>query len=145
MFQRPTPDLRMVVVRPTRDDHDRLLRANDGDTNMINHPHWLPVCFVRLTNYGDGTAHDIKLAGDRCRPRVWLADSGVVPNQGKPPEVHYPQWATEIAQRIEHAVPLSMAAAQQNTAIEVVNSGEGEISAVAVAALVPGMMTSKMS
>jgi hypothetical protein len=96
--QRPRADLRMVVGSQTIEDADRLLRANNGDTNMANHPHWLPLCFVRLTNYGDGTAHNIRLSGgERCRPRVWVGDSGVVPIQGKPPKVHYPMWSDTVA------------------------------------------------
>jgi hypothetical protein len=31
---------------------------------------------VLLTNYGDGTAYDIKLSGSHCRPRVWVRDMG---------------------------------------------------------------------
>lgn len=96
-LQRPRADLHMIVGSQSLEDADRLLRANNGDTNMINHPHWLPLCFVRLTNYGDGTAHNIKLRGERCRPRVWVGDSGVVPIQGKPPEIHYPMWSDTVA------------------------------------------------
>ena len=96
-LQRPHADLHMVVGAQSLEDADRLLRANKGDTNWSNHPHWLPLCFIRLTNYGDGTAHNIKLTGERCRPRVWVGDSGVVPIQGQPPEVAYPLWSDTIA------------------------------------------------
>lgn len=96
-LHRPHADLRMVVGGQTVEDAERLLRANNGDSNWANHPHWIPLCFVRLTNYGDGAAYNVKLSGERCRPRVWVEDAGVVPIQGKPPEVSWPMWSDTVA------------------------------------------------
>ncbi|MGA5540785.1 hypothetical protein ACPCIR_02950 [Mycobacterium sp. NPDC051198] len=96
-LQRPRADLHMVVGAQSLDDADRLLRGNQGDTNTANHPHWQPLFFVRLTNHGDGIAHNVKLTGERCRPRVWIGDSGMVPAQGKPAEIAYPLWSNTVA------------------------------------------------
>ncbi len=74
---RPRADLRMAVGTQTVEDADRLLRANDGSASWGDHLNWLPTAFVRLTNYGDGTAYDVRLSGTNCRPRVWVGDEGV--------------------------------------------------------------------
>lgn len=94
-IQRPHPDLRMARAAPTVEDHDRLLRANDGKTNWDGHT-WLPATWVRLTNFGDGTAHDIHLSGENCQPYVWAGDSGQVPYEGQPPEIARPQWSATV-------------------------------------------------
>jgi hypothetical protein len=44
-LQRLRADLHMIVGSQSLDDADRLLRANNGDTKMANHPHWLPLYF----------------------------------------------------------------------------------------------------
>lgn len=71
---RPRPDVRLIGSGPDVDDAERILRANDGQSNWINHQHWHPGGWVKMVNYGDGTAHDIKLTGDECQPYVWVGD-----------------------------------------------------------------------
>lgn len=87
----------MARSQQTLEDTDRLLRANKGSGNWINHPHWQPLHFVRLTNYGDGTAYDIRLSGDECRPRVWVGDTGGQKTENDPPTVVWPMWSDTIA------------------------------------------------
>ena len=53
---RPRADLLLIGGQQTVDDADRLLRANNGDWNWINHQYWRPGAFVRMTNHGDGSA-----------------------------------------------------------------------------------------
>lgn len=93
-LQRPRADLRMVRTYESAEDLERLLRANDGS------PQWqtslpMPTYCVRLANYGDGTAFDVKLSGEECQPRVWVGDTGVV-NEGQA-AVRWPIWSDTLA------------------------------------------------
>jgi hypothetical protein len=51
---------------------------------------------VLLTNYGDGTAYDIKLSGTHCRPRVWVRDMGRQETKGAPVTTAAPMWSDRI-------------------------------------------------
>jgi len=90
----PRPDLRLAPSTALVEDMERVTRKNEGNFTGMT---WLPVGWVRLTNHGDGTAHDVKLTGERCRPRVWTGDSGVKPSAGRPVVAEHPLWSDTIA------------------------------------------------
>lgn len=90
----PRPDLRLSSSTALVEDTERVTRQNEGNFTGMD---WMPLGWVRLTNHGDGTAHDVKLTGERCRPRVWIGDSGVKPHAGQPVEAHFPLWSNTIA------------------------------------------------
>ncbi|HUO36753.1 MAG TPA: hypothetical protein VMU34_02385 [Mycobacterium sp.] len=78
---RPRPNLQMVKIHPTKHVADWLARAEtDEDPEAAEAmKNWQPRDIVLLTNYGDGTAYDVRLAGNNCRPRMpvvnmWRAD-----------------------------------------------------------------------
>ncbi|MDH6245534.1 hypothetical protein [Mycobacterium sp. OTB74] len=60
----PRPDLRLVHSVEAVEDIKRVTRWNEGNFTGLD---WMPLAWVRLTNYGDGNAHDVKLTGERCR------------------------------------------------------------------------------
>jgi hypothetical protein len=91
---RPRPDLRLVHSAASVEDTERIARQNQGDYTGVD---WLPAMWARLTNHGDGTAHDVRLTGERCRPRVWIGDSGVLSSSGQLVEAKYPLWVDSIA------------------------------------------------
>ncbi|AYE95711.1 hypothetical protein C0J29_13760 [Mycobacterium paragordonae] len=107
---RPRADLRMASIGHTIDLAERMYRAQtDGDTARFR-PHWDQRGVVRLTNYGDGTAFDIRLSGSDCRPRVWLADMGnqqmhtpidddgtMRPPEAIPPALGWPMWSDKLS------------------------------------------------
>lgn len=74
----------MVKIHPTKYVADWLARAQtdqdaEGIAGMKN---WEAADIVLLTNYGNGTAHDIRLAGTNCRPRVFVRDTaGLKPEE----------------------------------------------------------------
>ncbi len=68
------PDLRLAASTALVEDMERVTRENEGNFTGMT---WLPAGWVRLTNHGDGTAHDVKLTGQRCRPRVWIGGTRV--------------------------------------------------------------------
>ena len=63
----PRPDLRLSSSTALVEDMERVTRKNEGNFTGMD---WMPLGWVRLTNHGDGIAHDVKLTGQRCRPRV---------------------------------------------------------------------------
>lgn len=75
-IQRPRADLDMVKINQTMAVAKLLVRAEkdpDADDAMKDVDARV---IVLLTNYGDGTAHDIRLKGTNCSPRVWVRDVG---------------------------------------------------------------------
>ena len=90
----PRSDLRLASSTALVEDMERVTRENEGNFTGMT---WLPAGWVRLTNHGDGTAHDVKLTGQRCRPRVWIGDSGEKPFAGQPVQAKYPLWSDTIA------------------------------------------------
>jgi hypothetical protein len=93
---RPRPDLRLIRIAPSVADTERLSRSNDGSANWHGQ-HWIPAAWLRLANHGDGAAHDVKLVGQRCRPRVWAGDGGVIPYEGEPAATDKPMWSDTVA------------------------------------------------
>jgi hypothetical protein len=97
-IQRPRADLRMVRINQTEAVAERLFRAKqDKDAAQAL---WQAHDTVLLTNYGDGTAYDIKLSGSDCRPRVWVADVGREEWQGEGTGTKVvadaPMWSNEL-------------------------------------------------
>lgn len=90
----PRPDLRLSPSPLLVEDAERLTRENRADNTAIT---WQPLKWVLLTNHGDGTAHDIKLTGERCRPRVWVGDSAELPQLGQPVEASHAVWSNTVA------------------------------------------------
>jgi hypothetical protein len=90
----PRPDLHLSSSTALVEDMERVTRKNEGNYTGMD---WMPLGWVRLTNHGDGTAHDVKLTGERCRPRVWIGDSGVKPYAGQLVKAEYPLWSNVIA------------------------------------------------
>ena len=71
VVQRPRADLHMVKINQTVEVAKRLARARTDLDAEEAIKHWQARDIVLLTNYGDGTAYDIRLSGSHCRPRVW--------------------------------------------------------------------------
>ncbi|KXP08739.1 hypothetical protein [Tsukamurella pseudospumae] len=90
----PRPDLRLSPSTALVDDLERITRKNEGDFTGVT---WMPLGWLSLTNYGDGTAHDVRLAGMRCRPRVSIGDSGTKPYAGQAVETDQPLWSNIVA------------------------------------------------
>lgn len=99
----------MALFGETLEVADQLYRAEkDGEAGRVRQ-HWDRRGVVRLTNFGDGTAHDVRVSGSDCRPRVWLADMGIaqlntrIDDDGKthqepiPPIVGWPMWSDKLA------------------------------------------------
>lgn len=86
----------MVRINQTVIVAERLYRAKqDKDAEQAL---WQPLDTVLLTNYGDGTAYDIKLSGNsNCRPRVWVADVGQQETDDTPPVVKWPMWSDQLS------------------------------------------------
>jgi hypothetical protein len=97
-FLRPRAALRIVRSGQTLEDADRLFRARQP-ANPQQKPELVrtPWHHVRVTNYGDGPAYDIELDGKNCRPRVWVADTGMSQTQDDPPEMRWPMWDRKLA------------------------------------------------
>jgi hypothetical protein len=97
--QHPRPRLRMAVGALTVEDAVRLWRANKRKNNWAGQD-LLPE-FVRLTNYGNGTAFDIQLVGRDCLPRVWVNDapSSQSGMEGTDPEptIGFPMWSESLS------------------------------------------------
>lgn len=76
-LQRKPADLQMIKINETKHVADWLARAEtDKDPKAIeSKTHWQPRDIVLLTNYGKGTAYDIRLSGSDCRPRVFVRDT----------------------------------------------------------------------
>lgn len=83
----------------TVDDAVQLWRANNRKYNM--HGRSLMPEFVRLTNHGNGTAFDIKLEGDNCRPRVFVGYApysvGTLEATDPEPEIGVPMWSESLS------------------------------------------------
>lgn len=99
---RPRANLRMVVTHQSAEDIERLARGNDGSASLTNpRSPLMPSFCVRLTNYGDGAAYDVKLTSDECQPRVWVGDSGEWigdEDRGGPrAAVRWPLWSDTLA------------------------------------------------
>lgn len=94
--QRPRADLRLQMVGLTATDLERLSRAKTEGNAHEAQKHWGIPHAIRLTNYGDGAAYDIQLAGTGCRPRVWIDDLGGQDNDG-PPYVGWPMWSNKLS------------------------------------------------
>lgn len=62
--------------------------------------HDLLPLFVQLTNYGNGTAFDVRLTGTNCAPRVWAGDTPVgAEPQSDPdavPSIGVPMWSESL-------------------------------------------------
>jgi hypothetical protein len=58
--------------------------------------HWQARDIVLLTNYGDGTAYDIKLSGSDCRPRVWVRDVGAHETESGNVVTKWPMWSDQL-------------------------------------------------
>jgi len=74
-------------------DLERIERAKDESPENVRQR--TPSHVVRLTNYGDGTAHDVRLKGQECRPRVWVGDAGKMDQEGRA-KVAWPMWDRTI-------------------------------------------------
>jgi hypothetical protein len=89
----------MAVGALTVEDNVHLWLANKKSNNWVGHD-LLPE-FVRLTNYGNGTAFDIRLAGRHCLPRVWIGDAPTSQSglEGADPEptVGAPMWSESLS------------------------------------------------
>ena len=77
LIQRKPADLQMIKINETKHVADWLARAEtDQDPKAIEaKKHWQPRDIVLVTNYGKGTAYDIRLSGSDCRPRVFFRDT----------------------------------------------------------------------
>jgi hypothetical protein len=97
--QHPRPRLRMAVGALTVEDQVRLWRANKKKYNW--HGRELFPEFVRLTNYGNGTAFDIQLTGTHCLPRAWVGDAptstGTMDETDPAPEIGVPMWSESLS------------------------------------------------
>jgi hypothetical protein len=89
----------MAVGALTVEDQERLWRANKKKYNWDGRE--LFPEFVRLTNYGNGTAFDIRLAGTHCLPRVWVGDVptsiGTLEETDPAPEIGVPMWSESLS------------------------------------------------
>jgi hypothetical protein len=98
-LQQHRPRLRMEVGALTVEDHVRLWRANKQRNNW--HGRDLLPEFVRLTNYGNGTAFDVRLIGRHCLPRVWVGDaptsSGGLEQTDPEPTIGVPMWDDSLS------------------------------------------------
>lgn len=92
-------DLRMIRSGSTAEDVERLIRARPNATEAAKQ--WQLWHVVRLTNYGDGTAYDLKLTGTDCRPRVWVADTAIEQTGDAVPEnavvTQWPMWSDRVS------------------------------------------------
>jgi hypothetical protein len=94
---RPRANLHMVRINETVEVAKWLARAKaDVDADEAR-KHWQPQDIVLLTNYGDGTAYDIRLSGSNCRPRVWVRDTGHRETEDAPLMVGEPMWSDQLA------------------------------------------------
>jgi hypothetical protein len=96
LIQRPRADLHMVRINQTVEVAKWLARARtdvDADEHM---KHWQARDIVLLTNYGDGTAYDIRLSGSHCRPRVWVRDVGSQETDGDEVVTKWPMWSDRL-------------------------------------------------
>lgn len=96
-LQRPRADLRMARINWTLAVAERLYRAKQDIDAERAQQHWQLRHVVLLTNYGDGPAYDIRLSGERCRPRAWIADAGQQQTAEEPPVVKWPMWSNTLA------------------------------------------------
>jgi hypothetical protein len=95
-IQRPRADLQMVRINQTVEVARWLARARtdvDADETM---KHWQARDIVLLTNYGDGTAYDIRLSGSNCRPRVWVRDMGESDPESAQVVAKAPMWSNRL-------------------------------------------------
>jgi hypothetical protein len=86
----------MVKINPTVEVLKLLARA-DTDTDKKAEEakkQWQPLHIVLLTNYGDGTAYDIRLSGSDCKPRVWVRDEGET--EGDKVVAKLPMWNNRL-------------------------------------------------
>jgi hypothetical protein len=72
-LQRPRADLHMVRINETVEVAKWLARARADVDASEAMKHWQARDIVLLTNYGDGTAYDIKLSGSHCRLARWVS------------------------------------------------------------------------
>jgi hypothetical protein len=94
--QRPRADLQMVRINQTVEVAKWLALARTDRDAEEAMKHWQARDIVLLTNYGDGTAYDIKLSGSHCRPRVWVRDMGRQEMQDGPVVAAAPMWSDKL-------------------------------------------------
>lgn len=86
----------MVRINYTVEVAKWLERAKtDIDADQAS-KHWQARDTVLLTNYGNGTAYDIKLSGSYCRPRVWVRDMGRQETKDAEPVAAAPMWSDQL-------------------------------------------------
>jgi hypothetical protein len=93
-IQRPRADLHMVRINQTVEVAKWLARARTDVDAEEAMKHWQARDIVLLTNYGDGTAYDIRLSGSHCRPRVWVRDVGE--SQETEVVTKWPMWSDRL-------------------------------------------------
>lgn len=100
-IQRPRADLQMIRINQTVEVAKWLARAkNDEDpAGQEAMKYWEPRHIVLVTNYGDGTAYDVKFSGTDCRPRVWVRDTGTQEAEDTPVVVGLPMTGSAHSRR----------------------------------------------
>jgi hypothetical protein len=95
-IQRPRADLQMVRINQTVEVTKWLALARTDIDAPQAMKHWDARDTVLVTNYGDGTAYDIKLSGTNCRPRVFVRDMGRQETPDSPVEPAAPMWSDRL-------------------------------------------------
>lgn len=97
-LQLPRARIRLVRGALTVEDSERLWRGNRKKHNWAGHS--LMPQFMRMTNYGNGTAFDVRLAGRHCEPWIWAGDApsstGTLDEVDPPPELGLPIWSQSL-------------------------------------------------
>jgi hypothetical protein len=98
-IQRARADLQMIKIGQTTEVAKWMERASqDTDQAALDaRTYWQPNDIVLLTNYGDGTAYNIKFSGSNCRPRVWTRSTGQKDAEGAEITDGLPMWSDRLA------------------------------------------------